>query len=182
MRNKILLIPLIHLNPGSDKEQLYKCATQLMIINELNDRTKNSIMEIKIATTEEDILKCRDVLLALRPHLIKENFVATIKEMINEGYTLAFIENGSKAAAAVGFRYLQFLYNGKHFYIDDLSTLPEYRGKGYAGKLLDYVINKAKENNFQCVTLDSGYQRFDAHRLYLNKGFTLNCHHFSKTL
>lgn len=139
-------------------------------------------MEIKIATTEEDILKCWEVMFALRPHLVKENFVLMIKEMIDEGYTLAFIEDGSKAAAAVGFRYLQFLYNGKHFYIDDLSTLPEYRGKGYAGKLLDYVINKAKENNFRYVTLDSGYQRFDAHRLYLNKGFILSSHHFSKTL
>ncbi|MBS1936158.1 MAG: GNAT family N-acetyltransferase, partial [Bacteroidetes bacterium] len=83
---------------------------------------------------------------------------------------------------ATGFRYLQFLYNGKHIYIDDLATLPSSRGKGYAGELLDYVINLAKEKGYKCVTLDSGYQRFDAHRLYLNKGFTLNCHHFSKNV
>ena len=119
---------------------------------------------------------------ALRPHLIKEFFVPTVQEMILEGYTLAFIEEDAKAAAAVGFRYLQFLYNGKHFYIDDLSTLLEYRGKGYAGKLLDFVIEKAKANGYKTVALDSGYQRFDAHRLCLNKGFTLNCHHFSKTI
>ena len=139
-------------------------------------------MEIKLAENESDILKCWDVLLALRPHLQKENFLPSINEMIQEGYQLAFIEEGGKAAAAIGFRYLQFLYNGKHYYIDDLSTLPEYRGKGYAGKLLDYVIAKAKAKGFHCVTLDSGYQRFDAHRLYLNKGFTLNCHHFSKNI
>jgi GNAT superfamily N-acetyltransferase len=139
-------------------------------------------MEIKIATKEEDILKCWDVLLALRPHLDKESYVPIVKQMITEGYTLAFIEKDAKAVAAVGFRYLQFLYNGKHIYIDDLSTLPEYRGKGYAGKLLDYVTDKAKEKGYKVVTLDSGYQRFDAHRLYLNKGFTLNCHHFSKNI
>jgi GNAT superfamily N-acetyltransferase len=139
-------------------------------------------MEIKIANTETDILKCWDVLLELRPHLKKENFLSTVKEMISEGYTLAYIEEDSKAVAAVGFRYLQFLYNGKHIYIDDLSTLPASRGKGYGGKLLDYVSEIAKERGFKTVTLDSGYQRFDAHRLYLNKGFTLNCHHFSKTI
>jgi len=138
-------------------------------------------MEIKIATTEKDILKCWDVLVALRPHLNKESFVPTIKEMITEGYTLAFIEEDAKAAAAIGFRYLQFLYNGKHIYIDDLSTLAASRGKGYAGKLLDYVADKAKEKGFKVVTLDSGYTRLDAHRLYLNKGFTLSTHHFSKT-
>jgi GNAT superfamily N-acetyltransferase len=139
-------------------------------------------MEIKIAMTEQEILKCWDVLLELRPHLKKENFVSTVTEMITEGYTLAYIEKDGKAVAAVGFRYLQFLYNGKHIYIDDLSTLPASRGNGYGGNLLDYVCGKAKEKGFKILTLDSGYLRFDAHRLYLNKGFTLNCHHFSKTL
>ena len=139
-------------------------------------------IEIKIAKTEMDILKCWEVLLALRPHLKKENFVSTVTEMMGEGYTLAYIEEREKAVAAVGYRYQQFLYNGKHFYIDDLSTLPESRGKGFAGKLLDFVIDQAKANGYKGVTLDSGYTRFDAHRLYLNKGFTLNCHHFSKNV
>ena len=139
-------------------------------------------MQIKLAASAADIQKCFDVLLELRPHLVQEIFVSTIQEMLAEGYTLAFIEEEGKAVAAVGFRYLQFLYNGKHIYIDDLSTLPSFRGKGYAGKLLDFVVNTAKEKGYKAVTLDSGYQRLDAHRLYLNKGFTLNCHHFSKTL
>ena len=137
---------------------------------------------IKIAETEADILKCWDILLALRPHLKKETFVGTIQEMIGEGYILAFIESDEKAVAAVGFRYLQFLVIGKHYYIDDLTTLPEHRGHGYGGKLLDFVIEKAKAKGFKYVTLDSGYQRNDAHRLYLNKGFILGSHHFVKNL
>jgi GNAT superfamily N-acetyltransferase len=141
-----------------------------------------STMEIKIAESEEDILKCREVLLALRPHLDRDTFVQTVQEMIGEGYTLAYIEADNKAVAAIGFRYLQFLFNGKHYYIDDLSTLPEYRSHGYGGKLLDFVSEKAKQNGFKVVTLDSGYHRLAAHKLYLNKGFTLSSHHFSKTL
>jgi GNAT superfamily N-acetyltransferase len=74
------------------------------------------------------------------------------------------------------------LYNGKHIYIDDLSTLPEYRGKGYAGLLLDYVESEAIVKGYQAVTLDSGHHRAAAHRLYMNKGFTIVAHHFSKTL
>ena len=139
-------------------------------------------MEIKIATKEEDILKCWDVMKVLRPHLELETFVSTIKEMMTEGYQLVYIEDNGKAAAAIGFRYLQFLYNGKHFYIDDLTTLPESRGKGYGGKLLDYVASLAKEKGFKSITLDSGYARLDAHRLYLNKGFVLAAHHFFKNL
>src|SRR5258706_13142995 len=106
-------------------------------------------MEIKIATTAEDILKCREVMYALRPHLIKEEFVSTVKEMMAEGYQLAYIEEDGKAAAAIGFRYLQYLFNGKHFYIDDLTTLPGSRSKGYGGKLLDYVAELAKEKGYE---------------------------------
>ena len=139
-------------------------------------------MEIKIAKTRDDFEKCREALIALRPHLSGELLISTLEEMAQEGYMLAFIEADRKAAAVIGFRYLQFLYNGKHYYIDDLSTLPEYRGRGYAASLIDFVLEKAESAGFKTVTLDSGYQRYDAHRLYLNKGFTLNCHHFSKTL
>ena len=139
-------------------------------------------MTIQTATTEQDILKCFDVLKALRPHLEQETYLATVQEMITEGYQLAFIEEGGKAAAAIGFRYQQYLFNGKHFYIDDLSTLPESRGKGYGGMLLDHVAALAKEKGFKTITLDSGHQRYDAHRLYLNKGFLITAHHFVKAL
>jgi GNAT superfamily N-acetyltransferase len=140
-------------------------------------------MIVTIAETETDILKCWRVMKELRPHLVEDKFLATVKEMINEGYRLAFIDGEEGyALAAIGFRYQQFLFCGKHFYIDDLSTLTEARGKGYAGKLIDHVCELAKQNGFEHVTLDSGHQRFAAHRLYLNKGFTITSHHFSKKL
>lgn len=138
-------------------------------------------MEIQIAQTDQDILKCWKVIYELRPHLEEASFLDLIREMIQEGYQLLFIEgDNGYAVAAIGFRYLQFTYNGKHFYIDDLSTLPEARGKGYGGALLDHVFDLARQKGYGVVTLDSGHQRFDAHRLYLNKGFTIASHHFSK--
>jgi GNAT superfamily N-acetyltransferase len=139
-------------------------------------------MEIKVCTSETDIQKCWQVIFELRPHLSANEFVPTVKEMMSEGYQLAFIEEGGIAVAAIGYRYLQYLYNGKHIYIDDLSTLPAARSKGYAGKLLDFVEAEASAKGYKAVTLDSGHQRFDAHRLYLNKGFIIVAHHFSKTL
>ena len=139
-------------------------------------------MEIQIAKTDEEILKCWNVIRELRPHLDPDTFVPTVKEMIREGYTLAFIEEDGLAVAAIGFRYLQFLYNGKHFYIDDLSTLPTHRGKGLGSRLLDFVKDKAAAAGYRVITLDSGYQRNDAHKLYLNKGFILSSHHFAKNI
>ncbi len=137
-------------------------------------------MDIKLAKTDADILQCRDVMLALRPHVPADTFLPTVKEMIHEGYQLAYIEQNGRAVAAIGFRYQQFLFNGKHFYIDDLSTLPEYRGQGFGARLLEFVAQKARENGFDTITLDSGFHRHDAHRLYLNQGFQIASLHFSK--
>lgn len=140
--------------------------------------------EVRIheAKTREDIAKCWDVIFALRPHLKHMDFVDTVLEMFEEGYKLAFIEKDGKAASAVGYRYQNFLYSGKHIYIDDLTTLPEYRGQGLAGILLDYVSEQAKQKGLKKVSLDSGHQRFNAHRLYLNKGYIITSHHFEQSL
>lgn len=140
------------------------------------------IMEIQLARTDADILKCWSVMKLLRPHLEETAFVPLVKSMLAEGYELAFIEENGIAASAIGFRYQQKLFDGKQIYVDDLSTLTEHRGKGYAGKLLDYVFDLAKSRGYACVTLDSGPQRHNAHRLYLNKGFQISSYHFSRKL
>lgn len=137
-------------------------------------------MKVTLAKSAEDIQKCRRVLLELRPHLSPETLETLVLQMLDEGYELAYIEENGEAVSAIGFRYLQFLFCGKHFYIDDLSTLPEYRGKGYGSALLDYCEERARQMGFAYITLDSGHHRFPAHRLYLNKGFNITAHHFTK--
>ena len=47
------------------------------------------------------------------------------------------------------------LFEGTFIYIDDLSTLPEARGKGFGGALFDYVVEKAKSEGLPAVHLDS---------------------------
>jgi GNAT superfamily N-acetyltransferase len=139
-------------------------------------------MEISIVKNKTDLLKCKDVILELRPHLKDKDLASIHKKMMPEAFKIIFIEENGKAIAFSGYRYQTMLYSGKTLYIDDLCTLPEARGKGYAGKLLDYIIQEARENNCDAVTLDSGYHRLDAHRLYLNKGFDLSSHHFHHSL
>ena len=74
------------------------------------------------------------------------------------------------------------LRTGWMIYIDDLYTDPAYRGRGYAGALLDYVDRHAVAEAIPSVHLDSGYMLHDAHRLYLNKNYVLACNHFAKNI
>jgi GNAT superfamily N-acetyltransferase len=141
-------------------------------------------MKINTANTPETIMKCFDVMHELRPHLKKETFVETITGLMKRGYMLIYIEENGRAVCASGFRLADHLAWGKPIYVDDLSSLPEARGKGYANALLDYIIQFAKENNRDQIHLDSGCnkERYDAHRLYLKKGFNITSHHFALKL
>ncbi|MEO7768501.1 MAG: GNAT family N-acetyltransferase [Ferruginibacter sp.] len=139
-------------------------------------------MEILLATNEEEILKCWNVMKVLRPHLSENEFVSMVIEMISAGYHLAYIEEDNIAVSAIGYRFQQYLFNGRHCYIDDLATVPGRTGKGYAGKLIDYVVEICKQKGLTSVTLDSGFNRMDAHRLYLQKRFEISSLHFSKKL
>lgn len=139
-------------------------------------------MEILLATTEKEISKCWEVMKALRPHLEEHDFVPMVIEMISDGYHLAYIEEDDIAVSAIGYRFQQFLFNGRHCYIDDLSTLPGKTGKGYAGKLIDYVTDICEKRGLKTLTLDSGFTRVDAHRLYFQKRFEINAFHFTKKI
>src|SRR5436190_2439813 len=126
-------------------------------------------MEIKSAKTDGDILKCFDVMYELRPNLTKKNVVEILSGMISRGYHLIYIEDGGVAVTAAGYRFTEHLHWGKSIYIDDLSSLPAARKKGYARQLLDFIVAEARKNNCNEVHLDSACapHRYDAHRLYL---------------
>ncbi|MDZ4822282.1 MAG: GNAT family N-acetyltransferase [Flavobacteriales bacterium] len=137
---------------------------------------------VKLARTDEDLLQCKKVLMEFRPILTEENFLPTLREMLAGGYNIAYVLEENIAVAAIGYRYLQFLHCGKHFYIDDLTTLPQARKKGYGTLLLEFIFEEARSKGFEVVTLDSGFHRLDAHRLYLNNGFNIASLHFVKKL
>lgn len=139
--------------------------------------------EIQTATNSEQIRSCYHVMHQLRPHLTSEqSFVEQVQRQLEDGYHLAFIKDEEKVRALAGFRFLEFLAWGKVVYIDDLVSDMATRKKGYGKKILSWVINEAKKAKYDQVHLDSGPQRHDAHRLYLNHGFKIIGHHFALDL
>ncbi|MGK0289042.1 MAG: GNAT superfamily N-acetyltransferase [bacterium] len=139
---------------------------------------------IQFALVDDEILNCFPIMSLLRPHLAKNVFLEKVKKQQNLcNYHLAYIENEEEIIqAVVGFRFSEGLAWGKFVYIDDLVTDPDKRSKGYGAKLIDWVILFAKEHECDEIHLDSGVQRFDAHRFYLQKRFAIKSHHFSINL
>jgi predicted GNAT family N-acyltransferase len=138
---------------------------------------------IQLASSAEQIRSCYSVMVQLRPPLKNaEDFVEQVQRQQAEGYRLVFLEKEGKVRAVIGFRFLEFLAWGKVLYIDDLISDTQTRKQGYGGHLLKWTIEQAKNSQVDQVHLDSGSQRHDAHRLYLNHGFKIIGHHFALEL
>jgi GNAT superfamily N-acetyltransferase len=123
---------------------------------------------------------------ALRTHLTDaESFARRIDEVQRpQGYRLVGAEQDGRIVAVAGFRVLETLFSGRVLYIDDLSTLPEGRRRGHAGRLLDWCEEEARRLGCDELHLDSavGPERLDAHRLYFNKRLRIASYHFTKPL
>lgn len=138
--------------------------------------------QIQIAQLDAEISRCFPVLVQLRPHLIAEEFIDRVRRQQREGYQLAFLEEGGEVRAVAGFRLMEMLSRGRFLYVDDLVTNVDDRSKGYGGVLFDWLVDYAKAALCEALNLDSGVQRFGAHRFYLRKRMNIVAHHFSLKL
>jgi GNAT superfamily N-acetyltransferase len=136
---------------------------------------------ISQVTSDSDIDLCRRAIQALRPQLTDALYKEAVTKTLADNRQIIFVNVGGEAGAVAVFETGYNLFRGKYIYIDDLSTLPEHRGKGYAGQLLDWIFDYAKREGIEEIHLDSGVSeaRTDAHRLYLNKRFQVASLHFS---
>ena len=81
--------------------------------------------------------------------------------------------------AVAGYRILELLFSGRTLYVDDLVTRSADRSAGFGGRLFDWLVAEARRKKCRAFTLDSGVQRFDAHRFYLMKRMKIASHHFA---
>ena len=133
----------------------------------------------QIANTPEEIRRCYPVMRELRTHITDENdFVDRVLRQQKQGYLLAFLESEGDICAVAGYRFLESLFSGKNLYVDDLVTRASDRSRGFGGELLDWLIEKARERGCETLELDSGVQRFDAHRFYFSKRMSIPSYHF----
>jgi GNAT superfamily N-acetyltransferase len=133
---------------------------------------------IRLADTDADIDRCFPVMVQLRPHLEAGAFVAKVRRQEAEGFHLAFLEDDGAVRAVAGFRSYDNLVGGRILYVDDLVTDATVRSKGYGQAMLAWLASRAREDGCRFLELDSGVQRFDAHRFYLVNRMDISSHHF----
>ncbi len=139
-------------------------------------------MSIQLAEYDFQILGCFPIIFQLRPHLDQAKFVEQVRYQMEEGYQLAFLEVEKQAVAVAGFRISNCLASGKFLYIDDLVVDELKRSHSYGKQLFQWLIEYASNHDCKHLSLDSGVQRFAAHRFYLMQRMSITSHHFSMEL
>jgi GNAT superfamily N-acetyltransferase len=138
--------------------------------------------EIALARADADIQRCFAVMQELRPHLTAAAFLTQVKRQMAQGYCLAFLEFEKEVRAAAGYRISEHLAWAKICYVDDLVTRAADRSQGHGGALFDWLVAEAVKAGCSEFHLDSGVQRFGAHRFYLAKRMEITSHHFALKL
>lgn len=137
---------------------------------------------IALARTEAEILRCHPVMAGLRPHLNREDFLRQVQRQQREGFFLAFLESDGDVKSVAGYRCVENLAWGKFLYLDDLVTAERARSQSFGEKLFDWLVAEARARGCAQLHLDSGVQRFGAHRFYLARRMDITCHHFAMKL
>ncbi|WP_103069470.1 GNAT family N-acetyltransferase [Aquimarina sediminis] len=138
---------------------------------------------IKLLKEDEEIMSSFLTMKELRPNIEEEKYLSLIKELEEiSNYQLLGVQKGDRIEAVAGFRISKSIAWGKYLYIDDLVTLPGNRSEGAGKLMLDWLCKYAKEHDCNRLDLDSGVQRFGAHRFYLRERMDILCYHFVKTL
>jgi GNAT superfamily N-acetyltransferase len=134
---------------------------------------------IRMAESDDDIRRCFPVMLELRSHLDDaEGFLHRVRRQIPEGYRLVLLEEAGEVRAVGGFRVFSSLADGRVMHVDDLVTDGAQRSRGFGDRLFDWLADHARDERCDRLRLDSGVQRFAAHRFYLRKRMSIVAHHF----
>lgn len=128
------------------------------------------MLEFRELTTDDEISSAFPLMHELRPQLIADAFLKSVRTQQQDGYRLfaGVIDSGHVVLAGV--RDAQTLMRGPHLFVDDLVTSAACRGRGHGAAMLRWLAGYAAGRGLRRIYLDS---RDTAVGFYRKVGFTL---------
>lgn len=123
------------------------------------------------------------VLQELRPHLTTASLQQVLHEGEPQGLSFtALYDDDDRCCAVAGWRVVANTSAIRKLYVDDLSTTAGARSQGFGARLLTELARRGSEAGCRSMDLDSGVQRYAAHRFYLRERMNITAHHFTRQL
>ena len=107
-------------------------------------------------------------------HLLYENmdseqFRAIYQDLLNDGVKYIFEDNNLPVGM---FKFTELKHRCSHIaYIGGLAIHPDFGGKGFGSKMMQEIIDLAKEMNIKRLELSVGLDNLQAQKLYAKAGF-----------
>ena len=140
-------------------------------------------MPIERTETDEHIASTFDVMIQLRPDLVRGEYVCMVRSLMrSDGYRLARLIDEGEVRAAAGYRILRMLYCGRLLYLDDFVTDARVRSRGYGAQLLAWLKEEGRKEGCSELQLISRVVREQAHRFYFREGLGIEYFHFRARL
>ena len=140
-------------------------------------------IEILLVRSDEEIAATFDVMRQLRPHLQRDEYVATMRALqASDGLQLFALRDQGAVRAVATWRLMNMLYCGRVLYVDDLVTDEGARSRGYGSRLIARLKEEARAHGCSEIQLISNVKREAAHRFYFREGFGIECFHVRATL
>src|SRR5262245_56572213 len=135
---------------------------------------------IKKMMTDEEIKSTFGVMVQLRTHIKESEYLERVRrqEKLSNYNIAAVIEEGVVKCVA-GYRISECLAWGRFLYVDDLITDSDARSRDYGKQIMSWLSEEARKHQCAQLHLDSGVQRYAAHRFYFRERMDITCYHFA---
>ena len=117
----------------------------------------------------------------LRPKL-PQDYVGRMREVFGSGAEMAVCIKDNAVAGITVFRMQERTHSGREMYCDDLITDQTKRSTGVGHALMQFMETLARARSADCLALDSGSHREQAHKFYFREGMTITSFHFVKPI
>lgn len=117
----------------------------------------------------------------LRPNL-PSDYVGRMREVFASGAEMSVCVGEGRVRGITVYRVLEKTFSGRELYCDDLVTDEAERSTGVGHRLMQHMETVAALRGCDCLALDSGCQRQQAHKFYFREGLTIPSFHFSKKI
>jgi GNAT superfamily N-acetyltransferase len=125
-------------------------------------------LTIRELVADREITAAFALMKELRDRLREETFLSEVRRQQVEGYKLFGGFEEGRLVTLAGTRRTHTLSRGEHFFVDDLVTAEDSRGKGYGGEILRWLARRSEGEGLSRIYLDS---RITARGFYEKLGF-----------
>jgi GNAT superfamily N-acetyltransferase len=141
-----------------------------------------SIELVDLAPDDARWASALPVLQQLRTSRTAEQLRTSIRDGAQEGFRFLGAFADGACVGLAGWRVITNTSAGRKLHVDDLVTAAASRSRGVGSLLLEELERRGRAAGCSILDLDSGVQRFDAHRFSLRERLRISAHHFEIAL